>query len=107
MYKGKFMDKDTILGNFVVKNNRKKREETIDEYMSKFKNKSKKRPIYFNCTPTDAAGLAFSYAKDIVVAIINNKQKIDVTDLPNILISIAEPIAIKLSQLDKQLKSSL
>lgn len=58
---------------------------------------------YFQARKFDAVGLAFSYAKDIIVAQINNKAKVE--DITAELIKIAEPIAIKMNEIEKQLKS--
>lgn len=60
----------------------------------------------FSIKSIDAAGMGFSYAKDIVVAMIHNKQKVEIEEISTILIKIAEPIVLKINELDKMLKSN-
>lgn len=51
----------------------------------------------------EPVGFAFSYAKDIIVAKINNKENIE--DIVEELVSIAEPLAFKMYELEKRFKS--
>jgi hypothetical protein len=50
----------------------------------------------------EPVGFAFSYAKDIIVARINSKEKI--TDIVDEIINIAEPLAYKMYELEKRFK---
>lgn len=50
----------------------------------------------------EPVGFAFSYAKDIIVARINSKEKI--TNIVDELINIAEPLAYKMYELEKRFK---
>lgn len=51
----------------------------------------------------EPVGFAFSYAKDIIVAKINNKENIE--NIVEELVSIAEPLAYKMYELEKRFKS--
>lgn len=51
----------------------------------------------------EPVGFAFSYAKDIIVAKINNKENIE--DIVEELVNIAEPLAFKMYELEKRFKS--
>ena len=50
----------------------------------------------------EPVGFAFSYAKDIIVARINSKEKI--TDIVDEIINIAEPLAYKMYELERRFK---
>ena len=50
----------------------------------------------------EPVGFAFSYAKDIIVARINSKEKI--TNIVDEIINIAEPLAYKMYELEKRIK---
>jgi len=51
----------------------------------------------------EPVGFAFSYAKDIIVAKINNKENIE--NIVDELVNIAEPLAYKMHELEKKFKS--
>ncbi len=51
----------------------------------------------------EPVGFAFSYAKDIIVAKINNKENIE--NIVEELVSIAEPLAYKMHEIEKRFKS--
>lgn len=69
-----------------------KKTEMTNTTTSNFKAYNKFEPV----------GFAFSYAKDIIVARINSKEKI--TNIVDEIINIAEPLAYKMYELEKRFK---